>query len=244
MMISVCIPTYRGEKRLKRLLPTLATAADADVELLVLDDGSPSEEATKIAALISAFDGIKRKQITWSRNNGIVAAYDQLVRQAEGEVVLFLDDDVLVPFGLFRVIRQLIEIPGIGALSWRSTGSNPGQSKRPRPGLLQLATQLAGYCMAFRREVYNEVGGVDTRFRQYCGDSDLALRMTLAGYPSYRVWWPLVPHEEHGAFNDAPELGDEAREQAASKDLRSFFEKWNATGDEMERRAVAGLECR
>ena len=122
-------------------------------------------------------------------------------------------------------------------------GSEPGAVQNRTPRILQPATQIAGYCMAFRREVYHEVGGVDTRFRQYCGDSDLALRMTLAGHPSYRVWWPLVPHEEHGAFNDSPDLGSKAREQAAAKDLQAFQEKWGATGDEMERRALAGLEC-
>ena len=238
MMISVCIPTYRGAKRLGRLLPTLAGAADPDMELLILDDGSPTEEAAEIEALVDGFEGAKYIS---TQNNGTVAAQDQLIKQSTGEIVLLLDDDVLIPSDLFLVLRQLISIERIGALSWRSTGVKTGQSKNPRIGFLQPATQIASYCMSFRRKVYDKVGGIDTRFRQYCGDSDLALRMTIAGHPSYRVWWPLVPHEQHGAFNDAPELGSR-REQIASEDLRTFFNKWAATGDEMEKRAISGLE--
>lgn len=240
-MISVCIPTYRGAKRLQRLLATLQDVAFSDLELLVMDDGSPSDDAKETESLVIGFGGWERRFLSAKQNNGIVAAYDFLIRQARGQVLLLLDDDVLIPSGFFPVLRRLTQIDGIGALSWRSCGTGAGQSKKSRVGFLQPATQLAGYCMAFRRDVYEEVGGVDTRFRQYCGDSDLALRVTLAGYPSYRVWWPLVPHEEHGAFNDAPELAAQ-REQAIAEDLGKFFEKWGATGEEMEKRALAKLE--
>ena len=92
--------------------------------------------------------------------------------------------------------------------------------------------------MAFKAGACRAVGGVDTRFKHYCADSDLALRLTLSGRPSYRVWWPLVPHEEHGAFQKTPG----AREAAAQRDLQLFYEKWGHTGPEMERIALAKLE--
>src|SRR6185295_4950392 len=121
-----------------------------------------------------------------------------------GDTVLLLDDDVLWPAELLQTVRQLTAIPNIGVLSWRSFGDQPGQSTVARPGFMELATELAGYCMAFRRSVWDEAVGLDSRFKFYCSDSDFALRVTLAGHPSYRVWWPLVPHREHGAFKDAP----------------------------------------
>jgi hypothetical protein len=52
------------------------------------------------------------------------------------------------------------------------------------------------------------------------------------------VWWPLVPHEEHGAFRDAPELN---RNETAVRDLAAFRDKWGCDGAEMEAKALAKL---
>jgi hypothetical protein len=102
--------------------------------------------------------------------------------------------------------------------------------------MLQPATELAGYCMAYRRAVYDEVGGIDTRYQFYCSDSDFALRVAQAGHPCYRVWWPLVPHLEHSSVSDPA-----ARTAMGTRDLAAFKAKWGAPGAEMEERAIAGF---
>ena len=141
-----------------------------------------------------------------------------------------------------HVLRVLVaSLPGAGALSWRSLGPHEAyDSRRAIPGFLEPATHLAGYCMAFRRSVYDEVGGIDTRFRAVCGDSDLALRMTLAGHPSYRVWWPLVPHEGGASSKDSMAL--ERPSAGAARDLALWAEKWDGkSGPEMEKLALERL---
>lgn len=235
-MLSIVIPTYRGAERLALLLPTISFLTD--VELLVADDGSPKEEGDAIQKVVAASPIARKQAIRFDENRGMVAVVKSLLDAAQGDQVLQLDDDVVLPPDLLTTLGELLRLPNIGVLSWRSFGKNRGQSLRPTPGLLEPATQLAGYCMAYWRSVYDEVGGVDTRFRMYCSDSDYALRVCLAGHPCYRVWWPLVPHEEHAAFSN----GDFDRGALASRDLAAFHAKWGTNGDEMEKRALLKLK--
>jgi len=232
-MISLCIPCHRGGPRLKRLLASLPSD-DSDLELLVYDDGSPEADGADIVRAFATAPVVRKRLLHNARKRGPVAALRDVVAASRGEIVLQLDDDVLVPPGLFEVVRRLFAIDNVGVLSWRSEGSRPGQSNVARPGFLQPATELAGYCLAYRRAVYDEVGGIDARFSFYCSDSDFTLRVALAGHPCYRVWWPLVPHEEHGSVADSA-----ARQATAQRDLAAFKEKWGADGAEMERRALA-----
>jgi GT2 family glycosyltransferase len=106
--------------------------------------------------------------------------------------------------------------------------------------MLQPATQLASYCYAFTRKVWDEVGGFDTRFKFFMIDSDFCVRVTLAGHPCYRAWWPLVPHLEHGGGG-----GDTVpfhREEIAKLDTAAFQAKWGCSPNDMEVRALKELE--
>lgn len=245
MELSILIPSYCGAARLGRLfasMPAASVASERDGhEVLVYDDGSPLADFAATSRAAWGAQGVRPRVLCGGENLGWPAGVKALTAAASGRVILLLDDDVLLPTGFVQTVRAIFAaLPSIGAVSWRSEGKRPGQSSTPRVGLLEPATQIAGYCMAFRRDVYEEVGGIDTRFKFYCSDSDLALRMTLAGHPSYRAWWPLVPHEEHGAWRGSPEA--EVRRQAlAAADLVAFREKWGADGAEMERRALAKL---
>jgi GT2 family glycosyltransferase len=247
--LSICIPTYRGAKRLERLLASMPAGgwAEASVEILVWDDGSPEADSMDLSDVLTRFeDGPgERLNVRLFRddaNRGAVHALRELTGVAVGEVVLQLDDDVVMPEGFFDTLQSLLRIPNIGVLSWRSCGLNPGQSSAPSVGMLQLATELAGYCMAYRREVHQKVGGIDPRFKMYCSDSDFTLRVAFAGHPCYRVWWPLVPHEEHGVYKDpANEELRQKREVAAQADSQAFLDKWGTSGPEMEKRALRQL---
>jgi GT2 family glycosyltransferase len=256
MKVSVVIASYRGASRLARLLPTIRQDEEA-MDILVFDDGSPVEDS--IAMSVAVFGDSPEARTELSRgemrcatrygggvamlrestNRGYAHCVRDAVAATNGEIVLLLDDDTLIPPGFLRTLRDLYEtMPGTGVLAWRSFGKNPGQSQRAVPGMLQLATQLASYCYAFPRAVWDEVGGFDTRYRFYCIDSDFAVRVTMAGHPCYRVWWPLVPHEEHGGEVDTVSFD---RGEIGRKDSALFEEKWGASGDEMESRALASL---
>lgn len=249
MKVSVVIATYKGAERLERLLPTLwesqgpGAVVLPPLEVLVFDDGSPEADALAIRNVVAnSRCCLGRSPMRNEANRGYAHCVRDAVAASTGEVVLLLDDDVRIPPGFFGTLRALMtSMPNVGVLSWRSEGKNPGQSKVSLSGYLEPATQIASYCYAFRRSVWDELGGFDARYKFYCIDSDFALRATLAGHPSYRVWWPLVPHDEHGGAVDTVGFSRQAVGQA---DVALFQEKWGASGDEMERRALASLLAR
>lgn len=248
MKISVCISTYRGAARLRELLASIVSPRDSDVEVIVFDDGSPEEDALAIRDVVANSPcSLGRFPLRHSTNRGYAACMRDAVAASTGEVVLLLDDDTLVPPSLFLTLRGLMTaMPGVGVLAWRSLGKNPGQSQQPVGGMLQPATQLASYCFAFRRAVWDEVGGFDPNLKFFMIDSDFCVRATLAGHPCYRVWWPLVPHFEHGGSGDGSvkDTVPFSREEVAKRDAIEFHAKWGCNPDEMEKRALKSLEER
>jgi glycosyltransferase involved in cell wall biosynthesis/peptidoglycan/xylan/chitin deacetylase (PgdA/CDA1 family)/2-polyprenyl-3-methyl-5-hydroxy-6-metoxy-1,4-benzoquinol methylase len=99
--LSVVIPTYERDRQLARLLDTLErqtlfTVRAADFEVVIVVDGSSD----------GTLDSLERRRSEWQErgvrlrvleqaNQGAAAARNRGVLAADGDVVLFLDDDLL-----------------------------------------------------------------------------------------------------------------------------------------------------
>src|SRR6202030_1015727 len=101
MRISVIIATYNRKDVLTRSLPPLFDQDFSvdDYEVLVVVDGSTDGTARYLRSLrprcrLRAFEKPHRGQ---------AAAINTGLRAASGEIVLFLDDDILCPPNLLRV---------------------------------------------------------------------------------------------------------------------------------------------
>ena len=95
MKATLVIPTYRRSQRLRQLLECLVTQrGDALAEVIVCDDGSPDDTA----AVVASFEG--RLPITYRFQPDLGFRAGQArnlgIRAAAGDVLIFVDDDVLV----------------------------------------------------------------------------------------------------------------------------------------------------
>src|SRR5271157_3840204 len=103
MNVSVIIPTYgRGERlgaTLDALLASDTSGLDA-VEIMVVDDGSPEPVAPVVESRV-ACPPISLSCIR-QPNAGPAAARNTGFRASRGEIVLFVDDDILCPIDLIR----------------------------------------------------------------------------------------------------------------------------------------------
>src|SRR5262245_4097757 len=168
--ISVIVPAYNNPDVLAHCLAALRTAAssdeETDAEIIVVDDASTQDIASV------AGPGIRLLRLT--TNAGPGAARNYGARHARGDVLLFVDADVVVaPGTIKRVARLFAEHPDVAAVfgSYDARPTARGLVSQYRNllhhfthqhGKAEAATSSAG-CGGIRRYVFNDVG----RFAQH-----------------------------------------------------------------------------
>ena len=186
MALSVVIPARNAAGTLHRCLESVRRGVDA-VELIVVDDGS-TDGTNDVARRYDA------TVLRYERSVGPAAARNAGARMARGEVVLFLDADVVVAeHAVSRVITTFKEDPELGAVfgSYDDAPSGGSFVSDYRNLLHHFIHQhsredsesfWAG-CGAVRRSVLLEVGGFDERYRRpSVEDIELGGRLSRAGH--------------------------------------------------------------
>ena len=103
--VSVVVPIYRVEAYLEECLASLRAQTFADLEVVMIDDGSPDGSAA-IAARVAEEDPrfVLHRQV----NAGLGAARNAGVAHASGELLMFVDsDDRLPPDAVARLTAAL-----------------------------------------------------------------------------------------------------------------------------------------
>lgn len=104
MKVSVIIPCYRAEATLRRAVASALEGAPADLQLLLVEDGSPDGTGALCDELAA---GDARITALHRPNGGAGAARNTGLEAARGDWVLFLDaDDELLP-GLWAALDAL-----------------------------------------------------------------------------------------------------------------------------------------
>ncbi len=175
MNVSVIIPTYN---RGKRLGPTLDALLASDpsgldaVEIIVVDDGSPDPIASVVESRV-ACPPISLRCLR-QPNAGPAAARNTGFRASRGEIVLFVDDDILctanlvrlhveahrrfpasVIFGRYPLVQQPHPTPLLRYLE--SRGYDNGRDADEE--FVEVQIVASGH-ISFERGVFDEVEGV------------------------------------------------------------------------------------
>ena len=104
MSISVIIPCYKAAGTLRRAVESVFAGAPDDLEVLLVDDGSPDETGRLCDELAAADPRIRALH---RENGGAGAARNTGLEAACGDWVLFLDaDDTLLP-GLWTALERI-----------------------------------------------------------------------------------------------------------------------------------------
>jgi GT2 family glycosyltransferase len=186
--VSVVVPVHNNPIELSRCLSALRTAATDDTELIVVDDAS-SEDVSSAAARWGA------RILRLAQNSGPAAARNHGARCARGQILFFVDADVVVPNIAIRRIRTILddhkEIAAVFG-SYDADPAAPGLVSQYRnllhhfvhqTGKTEATTFWAG-CGAVRRAAFEHVGGFDERRfpRPSIEDIELGYRLAQAGY--------------------------------------------------------------
>lgn len=150
--LSVIVPTLNEEHC---IATTLARAAAAGVEIVVVDGGS--EDGTVVAARRYARTILTAKRGRALQMNAGAAA-------ARGEVLLFLHADTLLPRGYEEAVRAALADPRIGGGRFDVRLDAPGPAYAVLGMLISLRSRLSGVATGdqgifVRRAVFERLGG-------------------------------------------------------------------------------------
>lgn len=192
------------------------------IEVVVVDNGSVDGTREYFEAeLPRAHPDLPLTYIRNPVNSGYAAGNNIGIRQARGDFVVLLNNDVVVtPGWLTRLLNHASGDPGCGIVG-PMTNSVCGPQKLEAPGydlstlegLNEFAAGIStrdagkslhhwktvGFCMLVGRDVLNRIGGLDTEFGfgNY-EDDDFCIRAYLAGFRP-RIARDCYVHHHGGA---------------------------------------------
>ena len=88
--ISVIVPIYKVEQVLKRCVDSILSQTYENLEIILVDDGSP-DQCPAICDAYARQDA--RIKVVHKKNGGLTSAWKEGVRHAEGEWLGVVDSD-------------------------------------------------------------------------------------------------------------------------------------------------------
>lgn len=101
LVLSVVIPCFNGAQWVGEAIDSVLSQASADVEVVVVDDGS-TDDTNEVLAEFG-----QRIVVLHQHNSGVVAARRAGVKAATGQFIKFLDADDIVPAGALELLQWL-----------------------------------------------------------------------------------------------------------------------------------------
>jgi len=180
-------------------LAFLMQAVGSVDEIILVDNGSTDASVKQVRAAYPAVLVIEN-----GCNNGFARACNQGLAAAQGEYVLFLNNDAfLPPDALDRFSEDFSSFPnaaliggqlvGEDGVPQRSAGVAPtflselGLVRRKQPDVSNFpqpveVETLVGACMAFRRELADTAGRLDEDFFFYFEETEWCVRLRRQGW--------------------------------------------------------------
>jgi len=210
--VSIVVPTFNRRERLLKLLSGLDREHDAGsrFELIVSVDGS--RDGT--LEMLSGWKPSYPCRIVQQENAGPSAARNRAIKVAAGDVLLFLDDDVVPEPGLIErhlsAHRELADVVVIGPMLTPMTGLPTWLRWEGAMLMKQYRAMANGDYRASARQFYTAnasvrrahvlaAGGFDERLRR-AEDVELAYRLARAGLGFQFLPDACVLHEPDRSF--------------------------------------------
>ena len=185
--VTVLIPAYNAAAHLPAALTAVRAQDYADLEILVIDDGSTDDTP----ALLAAVDDPRLRVIT-QHNTGLVGALNRGIEEARGELIARMDADDLIPrWRIGAQVRALDADPALVVVGtdYAMFGAVRGRVRLPRTDRacrrrLALASSHCGASVVMRRNVLWQTG--------------IRFRSRYAHAEDYRMWTELAEHGRLG----------------------------------------------
>ena len=160
-LLSIIVPTYGVAEFLPDCLDSLLAQTLTDIEIIVVDDGSP-DECGEIADAYARQDS--RVRVSHTANQGLGPARNNGAAVARGRYLTFVDSDDLVPSRAFELMVSTLESTGsdfAAGNAWRylpGKGNVPSWTHRQAFAEDRLKTTIREFPLLLRdRMAWNKV---------------------------------------------------------------------------------------
>jgi GT2 family glycosyltransferase len=209
---SIILVNYNGGQQVLECLRSLQAEREEGREIIVVDNASLDGSPRRIQ---EAFPHVKL--IRSAANLGFGGGSNLGARYAGGHYLAFLNPDTLVEPGWLEALRRALEAnPETGMatacillrgrqgvintcgndvhLSGLTLCRGMGQPRQAYASPAEVGA-VSGAAFLVRRELFEELGGFDASFFLYMEDTDLSLRVRLAGWRIVYVPQAVVHHD-------------------------------------------------
>jgi len=177
-LVSILLPTFDYAHRIEAMLSSLEEQTYANLELIVVDDGSSDCTIKTVQPWLGR---LVTKFLVHGRNRGAAAAINTAAEHARGDLITWVSaDNVMTPNWLAELVESMSD-PTVGVVyanydRFNDQGPQQGTWGKPYDPSRLLADEncFIGPAFAVRAEVWKETG--ELRGRNSC-DYDHWLRI-------------------------------------------------------------------
>ncbi|MCC3377295.1 glycosyltransferase family 2 protein [Cohnella sp. REN36] len=243
MLTSILILTLNNLAFTQRCLDSILRFTDLPYEIVFVDNGS-TDGTTAWLREIAEGSGGQLRALFNADNQGFAAGCNRAAAAARGQCLVLLNNDALVsPRWLSQLHAALYAEPSVAAagpvsncvlpLQQRALAAQPGSPEafyafadgynRPNPGKWADVLAISGFCMLVKREAWETLGGLDTRFAiGGYEDIDFGYRVLRAGWRLRIAGDTYVYHEGNKSF-EANRLDSST---IADRNRKTFIRRW------------------
>ncbi|WP_379135445.1 glycosyltransferase family 2 protein [Paenibacillus sp. sgz500958] len=209
-LISVIIVNYNGADYIEECIESVVAQTYTHWEIVILDNDSKDNSIE----LIQKYPFVHL--IKAEENHGFAKGNNLAIEKAKGEYIALLNNDATAePDWLETMARVLDDHPDFGSCGCRilsyyeqdlldsaglvlhASGMSRGRGRNERSELYASPEEIlipSGCAALYRRQALEETGLFDEDFFCYCEDTDLGLRLQIAGWKCMYVSQAVVYH--------------------------------------------------
>jgi GT2 family glycosyltransferase len=210
-LVSVVVVNLNRRELLRKCLESLLAQTDAELEVIVVDNGSTDGSA---ACVDTEFPGIRL--IRNRDNKGFCAANNQGIAIARGEFVALLNNDAEADAGWLAAMVKVAGEKPVGMVACKilvhgdekridkvghliypdgqNRGRGTGCLDQGQFDRVEEVLWPDGCAALYRKEMLDQIGGFDEDFFAYADDAELGLRARIAGWTCIYTPHALVRH--------------------------------------------------
>lgn len=162
----------------------------------------------------------------YERDRNLSVVWNDLIRRSDAEYICLLNNDTVPSMGWIEKLLEVVKDPKVGAVGPISNraGGHQGGFKGVVEDKTQDCTNLSGFCLVFRKEVWEKVGGFNEAYKLYGEDSQFVADIRKAGLKLVTHYGVFVYHHGHKSTAVALKRGKDI--DAIKKESAAIYQKY------------------